>query len=60
LIRDLSLQDEAYRIIAVHAAPGTSTRIDAADIVWAEGETASAYARRQTLLAELWLIADSD
>lgn len=60
LIRDLALRDEASRVVAMHAAPGTSTRIDPADILRAEGETDLAYANRQSLLTELWSIPDSD
>jgi hypothetical protein len=60
LMRDLALRDEASRVIVMHAAPGTSHRIDAADIVRAEGETDGAYAKRQSLLTELWSIPDSD
>ena len=60
LIRDLSLRDEASRVITMLAAPETSTRIDAADIARADGESDAAYARRQALLIELWSIPDSE
>ena len=60
LIRDLALRDEASRVITMFAAPETSARIDPADIVRADGEPDSAYARRQTLLTELWSIPDSE
>jgi hypothetical protein len=60
LIRDLSLRDEASRVIMMHAAPETSKRIDAAEIVRASGESDADYARRQALLIELWSIPDSD
>ena len=60
LIRDLALREEASRVIAMHAAPGTSPRIDPADIVRADGETDAAYTKRQSLLTELWSIPDSD
>jgi hypothetical protein len=60
LIRNLTQRNEASRVIAMHAAPGTSSQIDPADILRAEGETESAYVRRQSLLTELWSIADRD
>lgn len=60
LIRDLALRDEASRVITMHAAPGTSSLIDPANIPRAEGETDAAYARRQSLLTALWSIPDSD
>lgn len=60
LIRDLSLRDEASRIIAMHAAPETSTRVAATDVIRAEGEPDADYARRQALLVELWSIPDGD
>lgn len=60
LIRDLSLRDEASRVITMHAAPETSTRIAAADVVRADGESDADYAARQTLLVELWSIQDGD
>jgi hypothetical protein len=60
LIRNLAQRDEASRVIAMHAAPGTSDQINPANILRAESETDLAYARRQTLLAELWSIPDSD
>jgi hypothetical protein len=60
LIRDLSLRDEASRVITMHAAPGTSASIFAGDIVRADGESDAAHARRQALLIELWSIPDSD
>jgi hypothetical protein len=60
LIRDLALRDEASRVITMHAAPGTSSQIDPAAILRAEGETDPAYVRRQSLLTELWSIPDSD
>ena len=60
LLRDLSLRDEASRVITMHAAPETSTRIDATEIVRADGESDAAYARRQALLIELWSIPESD
>jgi hypothetical protein len=60
LIRDLALRDEASRVIAMRSAPGTSARIDPADILRAEGETDHAYAWRQSLLTELWSVPDSD
>ena len=59
LIRDLALREEASRVITMHAAPGTSTRIAAADIVRAEGESDAAHAKRQALLVELWSIPDN-
>lgn len=58
LIRDLVLRDEAARVIAVRAAPGTSARIAPEDVVRGEGEPDPAYARRQALLTELWSIPD--
>ncbi len=58
LIRDLALRDEAARVIAVRAAPGTSMRIVPEDVLRAEGESKLAYARRQALLTELWSIPD--
>ena len=60
LLRDLSLRDEAARVIAMHAAHGTSTQIAAADIVRADGESDAGYAKRQDLLTELWSIPDSE
>lgn len=60
LMRDLSLRDEASRVIAVYAAPGTSARIAPGEVVRAEGEDDAAYAKRQDLLTELWSIPDSD
>ncbi len=60
LIRDLALRDEAARVITMHAAPGTSGRIDPAAIVRAEGEADAAYTKRQSLLTELWSIPDTD
>ncbi len=60
LIRDLVLRDEASRVIAMHAAPGTSPQIDPADILRTNGETDQAYAKRQSLLTELWAVPDSD
>ena len=60
LIRDLSPRDEASRVIAMHAAPGTSTSIDAADIARADEESDAAYARRQALLTASRSIPDSD
>jgi hypothetical protein len=60
LIRDLALRDEAARVITMHAAPGTSPQIDTAAIVRAPDETDTAYAKRQSLLTELWSIPDSD
>jgi hypothetical protein len=59
LIRDLSLRDEAVRVITMHAVPGTSTRIAPEDVVRGEGESDAAYARRRDLLVELWSIPDS-
>lgn len=60
LIRALALSDEAARVITMHAAPGTSPRIAAADVVRAEGESDTAYAQRQALLTELWSIPDHE
>ena len=60
LIRDLTLRDEASRVITMHAAQGTSNSIDPANVLRAADETDAAYARRQSLLAELWSIPDSD
>ena len=60
LILGLAQRDEASRVIAMHAAPGTSIRTDPAAILRAAGETDRAYARRQALLTELWSIPDSD
>jgi hypothetical protein len=60
LIRDLSLRDEAARVITMHAVPGTSERIAPDDIVRGDGESDAAYARRQELLVALWSIPDSD
>ncbi len=60
LIRDLSLRDDTARIITMFAAPGTSMRIEATDIVRADGESDAIFAKRQTLLAALWSIPDSD
>jgi hypothetical protein len=60
LIRDLAIRDEASRVITMHAAPGTSSQIDPAAILRAEDETDLSYARRQSLLTELWSIPDSE
>jgi hypothetical protein len=60
LVRDLTLRDEASRVITMLAAPGTSMRVAAEEIVRAEGESDAAYARRQALVMELWSIPDSD
>jgi len=60
LIRTLGQIDEASRVIAMHAAPGTSSQIDPTAILRAKGESDSAYLRRQSLLTELWSIPDSD
>jgi hypothetical protein len=51
--------DEASRVFTMLAAPGTSTRVAAEEIVRAEGESDAAYARRQALVMELWSIAAS-
>lgn len=60
LIRDLALREEAARVIAVRAAPGTSKRITPEDVVRGEGESDTAYAWRQALLSELWSIPDEN
>jgi hypothetical protein len=60
LIRDLSRRDEATRVIVMRAAPGTSARIAPEDVARGEGESATADAGRQALLAELWAIPDRD
>ena len=59
LIRDLALRDEAARVITMHAAPRTSTRLAPEDVVRGEGESDAAYAKRRDLLVELWSIPDS-
>jgi hypothetical protein len=59
LIRDLTLRDEAARVITVLAAPGTSERISPDAIMRGDGETDTAYAKRQELLTELWSVPDS-
>lgn len=58
LIHDLAVRSEAARVIRMHAAPGTSTKIAPEDVVRGEGESDPAYARRQALLTELWSIPD--
>jgi hypothetical protein len=58
LIRDLSMRDEATRVIVMRAAPGTATQISPEDVVRGEGESDAAYAKRQTLLVDLWAIPD--
>ncbi len=60
LIRDLSLRDEAARVITMHAAPGTSSCIAPKDVVRAEGESDAAYAKRRDVLVELWSIPDRE
>jgi hypothetical protein len=58
LIRDLSMRDEATRVITMRAALDTSTRIDPNDVVRGDGESDAAYAKRQALLVDLWAIPD--
>ena len=58
LIRDLSMRDEATRVITMRAAPGTATRINPEDVVRGDEESDTAYAKRQTLLVDLWAIPD--
>jgi len=58
LIRDLSMRDEATRVITMRAAPGTATRISPEDVVRGDEESDIAYAKRQALLVDLWAIPD--
>lgn len=60
LIRDLSLRDEASRVITMRAAPGTSSRITPEDVLRGEGESEAAYAKRRGLVTDLWSIPDSE
>jgi len=59
LIRDLSLREEATRVITILAAPGTSSAIAPEDVVRGAGESDAAYARRRDLAVELWSIPDN-
>ncbi len=59
LLRDLSLRDEAARVITMFAAPGTSQGIEPEDVLRGETETDAAYAKRRELVADLWSIPDS-
>ena len=59
LIRDLSLREEAARVITLLAAPGTSSIIAPEDVVRGEGEADAAYARRRALAVDLWSIPDN-
>jgi hypothetical protein len=59
LIRDLTLRDEAARVITMRIAPGTSSRIAPDDVVRGDRESDEAYARRRDLVTELWTIPDS-
>jgi hypothetical protein len=60
LLRDLARRDEASRVITMRAAPGVAAAIDADDIARGADESDAAYAKRQTLMMELWSIPDSD
>lgn len=59
LIRELSLRDEAARVITMRAAPGTSASIAPEDVVRGEGESDAAYAKRRELVADLWSLPDN-
>lgn len=59
LLRDLSRQEEADRVITMHLAPGASAHIRREDVVRAAGETDEEYAERQALTVELWSIVDN-
>ena len=59
LIRDLSLREEAARVITILAAPGTSSTIAAEDVVRGAAESDAAFARRRDLAVDLWSIPDN-
>lgn len=60
LIRELSLRDEAARVITVRAVPGTSETLAPEDVVRGAGESDAAFATRRNLIAELWSIPDGE
>lgn len=60
LIRDLSLRDEAARVITVRAAAGTSAKIAPEDVERGAEESDAAFAKRRDLIADLWSIPDSE
>ena len=59
LAHDLSLRDEAARVITMYAALGTSGSLAPEAVVRGEGESDVAYVRRRELVVELWSIPDS-
>ena len=59
LIRDLSLREEATRVINILAAPGTSSTLAPEDVVRGAGESDAAFAKRRDLAVDLWSIPDN-
>ncbi|MBS0639492.1 MAG: hypothetical protein JSS43_06445 [Proteobacteria bacterium] len=59
LLRDLSAQDEAARVITMRVAPDAPAEIDRNTIIRAPDESDEAYAKRQDLMMALWAIPDT-